>query len=196
MCNFASFVLTKDRVFWSENSDSHSTIIAENNLHEWGSRGPNILKVEIRPSAKIKKWPSPKAWDYIIDQDMMPEWHIPATSEKRARAALSRRFKAGFKTVDASGCTALTSIDAPEAKTMYANGCTALTSIDAPEAKTMYASGCTALTSIDAPEAKTMYASGCTALTSIDAPEAEYVDASGCNSKLTIKTKKGCYIYR
>jgi hypothetical protein len=48
--------------------------------------------------------------------------------------------------LDAYGCTALTSIDAPVVKTLDAHGCTALTSIDAPVVKTLYASGCTALT--------------------------------------------------
>ena len=59
-----------------------------------------------------------------------------------------------IKTLDASGCTALTAIDAPVAKTLDASGCTALTAIDAPVAKTLYARGCTALTAIDAPVAK------------------------------------------
>jgi hypothetical protein len=49
------------------------------------------------------------------------------------------------KTVDARGCTALTSLDAKAAKTVYASGCTALTSLDAKAAKTVDASGCTAL---------------------------------------------------
>jgi hypothetical protein len=34
MCKFASFVLTKDREFWSETGDSHNDIIRENNLTE------------------------------------------------------------------------------------------------------------------------------------------------------------------
>lgn len=107
MCNFASFVLTKDREFWLEDSDSHTKIITEHNLHEWGSRGPNIVKVEISPTNKIKKWPSLKAWAFAIDQDKLPDWADRAGLEKRTRAAISRRYKAGFKTVYAKGCTAL-----------------------------------------------------------------------------------------
>ena len=148
MCKFASFVLTKDREFWSEKGDSHEQIIAKNNLHADGARGPNILRVEISPTDKIKVWPSLKAWKYKVDQDRMPEWFIAATAEKRTRAALARRFKAGFKTIDASGCTAITSIEAPEAAYIDASGCTAITSIEAPNAHTIVASGCTAITSI------------------------------------------------
>ena len=42
MCDFASFVLTKDKVFWSD-SNSHTDIIEEFGLHEDGANGPNIL---------------------------------------------------------------------------------------------------------------------------------------------------------
>ena len=93
MCRFASFVLTKGEEFWSDNSDSHETIIAEHNLHADGARGTNILRVEISPTDKIKVWPSLKAWAFNIDQDIMPEWFVAATAEKRTRAALARRFK-------------------------------------------------------------------------------------------------------
>ena len=153
MCNFASFVLTKDRVFWFGDSDSHSEIISKNDLHEWGPHGPNILKVEISPTDKIKVWPSLKAWNYVVDQDQFPEWHIPAVSEKRARAALARRFKAGFKTVYASGSTALTELRAESAQTVYARDCTALTELRAESAQTVDARGCTALTELRAESA-------------------------------------------
>lgn len=39
MCNFASFVLTKDRVFYLDESDSHSEIIRHFELYEQGARG-------------------------------------------------------------------------------------------------------------------------------------------------------------
>ncbi len=146
MCKFASFVLTKDREFWLEESDSHTNIITKHALNEWGARGPNIVKVEISPTDKIKKWPSLKLWAFTIDQDQLPDWaEDRAELEKRTRAALARRYKAGVKTVYASDCTALTSLDAPQATYVYASGCTALTSLDAPKAKTVGASGCTAL---------------------------------------------------
>ena len=215
MCKFASFVLTKDREFWSETGDSHTEIIKEHDLHEMGANGPNIVRVEISPTNKIKIWPSLKAWSYKVDQDLLPAWHDPKTTEKRTRAALLRRFKAGFKTVYASGCTALTELKADAAEYVYASGCTALTELkaDAAEyvyargctaltelkadaAKTVYARGCTALTELKADAAKTVDASGCTALTELKADAAEYVDASGCNPKLVIKAKKGATIYR
>jgi hypothetical protein len=138
MCKFASFVLTKDREFWSDKTDSHEDIIRENELHADGARGPNLLRVEISPTDKIKVWPSLKAWAYKVDQDRMPEWFIPAQAEKRTRAALLRRFKQGFKTVYASGCTALTELKADAAETVYASGCTAKLNIKAKRGATIY----------------------------------------------------------
>ena len=137
MCQFASFVITKDREFWSDSSESHTDIIAEHQLHEDGPRGPNIVRVEITPNKKIKKWPSLKAWDFKVDQDLLPEWHVPAKTEKRSRAALVRRHKLGFSTVDASGCTALTQLDAKEATYVDARGCSSKLVIKARKGATI-----------------------------------------------------------
>jgi hypothetical protein len=145
MCNFASFVLTKNRVFWLEDSDSHSEIICRFQLHEQGVRGVNVLNVEITPTKNLKQWPDLRAWKYKVDQDLLPEWHDPAKDEKRARSALKERFKKGFKTVYASGCTALTELKADAAKTVDARGCTALTELKADAAEYVDARGCTAL---------------------------------------------------
>jgi hypothetical protein len=154
MCKFASFVLTKDGVFWSDKSDSHEEIIKEHNLHADGIRGPNILRVEIVPGAKIKKFTTYKDWEYRIDQDRMPAWFDAPTDEKRARIALKDRAKKGFQTVDARGCTALTELKADAAEYVYASGCTALTELKADAAKIVDASGCTALTELKADAAE------------------------------------------
>ena len=145
MCRFASFVLTKDHEFYNEENDSHSEIISKNNLHEWGTKGPNIVKVEIVPTPEIKTWPSLKEWEFVIDQDVLPDWADRKELETRTRAALEKRYKKGFKTVDARGCTALTTLKADAAQTVYAIGCTALTTLKADAATYVDANGCTAL---------------------------------------------------
>ena len=119
MCKFASFVLTKDREFYCENGDSHSDIISQNGLNEWGSHGPNVVKVEILPTDKIKKWPSLKAWKFRVDQDILPEWADNETCEKRTRIALQKRFKKGFERVDVTGCTALTELKVKKGTVVY-----------------------------------------------------------------------------
>ena len=179
MCKFASFVLTKGEEFWSDKSDSHEAIIVEHGLHSDGAHGPNILRVEISPTDKIKIWPSLKAWAYRVDQDKMPEWFDALECEKRTRAALVRRYKNGFSSVYASGCTSLTTLDAKNA-TGYVD-----------------ASGCTSLTTLDAGKAWSVDASGCTSLTTLDAKNATgSVDARGCNPALKIIAPKDATIIR
>ena len=80
-------------------------------------------------------------------------------------AAFGAMPKAGVKRINASGCTSLTEINAPNAESINASGCTSLTEINAPKAKNIYATGCTALTELHAPVAERIYATGCTALT-------------------------------
>lgn len=89
MCNPASFVLTKDRVFWSKQSNSHEDIIEENGLSADGARGLNILRVEIVPLDFNYSLPI-KQWRYKIDQDILPTWANSEEDEKRTRLALKQ----------------------------------------------------------------------------------------------------------
>ena len=151
MGRWASFVLTKDRELYLPDSDSHQEIVSHFGIHADGARCPNNINVEIYPgplATALDDWPN---WVFHIDQDITPEWAprgdagAMAEIESRTRAALLRRAKEGFTRLDARGCTALTSIEAPQATTLYADGCTALTSIGAPQATYLDARGCTAL---------------------------------------------------
>ena len=196
MCRFASFVLTKDREFYIEDEDSHSEIISKNKLHEWGVNGPNIVKVEIVPTTEIKTWPSLKKWEFVIDQDILPDWADRKEIETRTRQALEKRYKKGFKIVDVHGCTALTTLKADAAKTVDVHGCTELTTLKADAAKTVDAHGCTALTTLKADAATYVDVSGCTALTTLKTDAATYVDASGCTALTELKTHINAVIYR
>ena len=114
MCQFASFVLTKDRVFYSHKSDSHESIIRENRLHVDGAYGPNILRVELTPPTDGDLGDFSK-WQYRIDQDITPDWAprcdtaAMAETESRARAALDQRFAEGIiaENLSLDGCTGL-----------------------------------------------------------------------------------------
>ena len=196
MCKFASFVLTKDREFWLDHKDSHSAIIEYHKLNEWGAHGPNIVKVEISPTDKIKKWPSLKAWEFFVDQDVMPDWFDIDVVEKRTRAALLRRYKQGFKFIDARGCTGLTELKADAAKTIVARGCTGLKELKADAAEYIDATGCISLEELKADAAETIYVNGCISLKELKADAAETIDVSGCNPILVIKTNKRAKIYR
>jgi len=110
MCHPASFVLTKDRVYWSLRTDSHTEIIAEHGLHEDGARGVNVAKVEIRP-ADGRLDSDPAGWRYKLDQDYTPDWYDAADCERRARVELvkwieARVFTAGEHVVTDASCYA------------------------------------------------------------------------------------------
>ena len=99
MCYPASFVLTKDRVFWSMLTDSHTEIVAEFGLHEDGVRGVNLVKIEISPrDGNLAS--DPATWVYKLDQDRAPVWYDAAECERRARAALVDWASKRIVTVD------------------------------------------------------------------------------------------------
>jgi hypothetical protein len=88
MGKMASFVLTKDKVFWSKKTDSHGEIIREFNLNADGTHGPNILRVEIIPPANNYSLPLDQ-WVYHVDQDTLPKWADKKDDEKRSRLLLT-----------------------------------------------------------------------------------------------------------
>jgi hypothetical protein len=90
MCKYASFVLTKDQIFWSKKSESHEEIIRENSLCECDSSRIriNIVRVEISP---VKVWGDLSRWVYKVDQDNVPEWYDAKECEARTRKALAKK---------------------------------------------------------------------------------------------------------
>ena len=88
MCKPASFILTKDRVFWSRFTDSHEDIISEFSLNADGVKSPNIVRVEIVPPNGDMTRPAAE-WAFAVDQDILPKWFDVEWGEKRARAALA-----------------------------------------------------------------------------------------------------------
>ena len=83
----ASFVLTKNQVFWSRRSDSHEGIIQEFNLNQDGLRDPNILRVEITSDRLDAPLDS---WQFRIDQDILPTWYDAKMDKRRTRKALKK----------------------------------------------------------------------------------------------------------
>ena len=90
MCRFASFVLTETEAYWSEKHDSHSGIIAKNNLREDLAGAPQVLKIELLPPDG--EWDLAR-FRYHIDQDIMPRWFEKEREEARSRAALDARIR-------------------------------------------------------------------------------------------------------
>jgi len=93
-------VETKDKMFWSEMTDSHHEIIEEFNLCESGVRGVNVVPIEICPPDGDLSLPLSK-WTYSVDYQEysrdLPEWYDSERSEQRARAALKEWAKHRLK---------------------------------------------------------------------------------------------------
>lgn len=102
MCNPASFVLTKDEVFWAPDSDSHTDILAFFKIpEEDNSNIVHTLRVEITPPGEDYSRPASE-WTFRIDQDCLPIWYDLHDDEVRARKALDAWIAAkvmtkGFK---------------------------------------------------------------------------------------------------
>ena len=100
MCNPASFVATKDRVYWSKKTDSHHEIISEHGLCESGIRGVNVVPLEITPEGGNLSLPL-KDWKFAIDfagfpRDL-PEWWDLGKYEAMTRAELKGWAKVKLK---------------------------------------------------------------------------------------------------
>jgi len=89
MCNPASLVVTKARVFWSNTSDSHEDIIEEFGLSNFDREfSMNLVRVEITPPGNNYQLPVSQ-WKYKVDQDLLPKWYDAEKCETRARIALN-----------------------------------------------------------------------------------------------------------
>jgi hypothetical protein len=94
MCRPASMVVTKKKVYWSENSDSHENIIKEYNLREMDIRcRATFVRVEIVPPENDYRVPLSR-WVFSTDQDLIPEWYDSSDAERRCRAELKKWRKA------------------------------------------------------------------------------------------------------
>ena len=103
MCKPASFVITKDRIYWSKLSDSHEDIISEFALNADSIGGPNIVRVEIAPPNGNLSLPL-KQWVYQLDQTDTPKWYDAKVAERECRAELKAWKKqklAGWKVKEA-----------------------------------------------------------------------------------------------
>jgi len=93
MCFPASFVVTKGRVYWSRNTESHEETIRENGLREINVRGDvTLVRVELLPPDDVTV--PLKDWIYCTEQDILPPWYDEKEVEKRVRKVLPQWYKA------------------------------------------------------------------------------------------------------
>ena len=91
MCKPASFVVTKDKVFWSKVSDSHEDIIKEFSLATEVAGKICIVRCEVTPPKEGRFDLPSENWIYKTDQEggYLPEWFDSEEVEERCRLALN-----------------------------------------------------------------------------------------------------------
>ena len=95
MCHFASGVLTRFDVFYSDKSDSHTEILEEYGIGDFALL-PGFVEFELIPP-NDGDWDDLENWDFVVRQDRVPRWFNYIQDASRARAMLSRCFPEGFK---------------------------------------------------------------------------------------------------
>lgn len=93
MCKPASMILTRERVYWSRETDSHEEIVKEFNLNDDWSYGqvPRIVRVEIVPprtDGHLDFAAPAYEWVFHLDQKEIPRWYDKVEVEERTRQAL------------------------------------------------------------------------------------------------------------
>ena len=81
MCKFKSFIATEGRVLYSEKTDAHEIIIADNHLKDG-----EFVRVELSPGAR--GYEAIDEYVFKTDQDILPDWWDPVGVEKECRRIL------------------------------------------------------------------------------------------------------------
>ena len=85
MCKLASFVVTRERVLWHPESDSHEKIIEKYNLDD--KKKCNFVRVELAPPNNDYLLPL-KKWEYKVDEKETPTWYNKRNAEEAVRDEL------------------------------------------------------------------------------------------------------------
>ena len=93
MCRFKSGIILKDRVRIAEGAnDSHTDLLEEMGLKDdFMGASRTFVRAELVPLCD-ERWISPnehpESWEFIVDQDITPEWFDKTEYEKMFREAV------------------------------------------------------------------------------------------------------------
>jgi hypothetical protein len=84
-------IVTKTRILWLPESDSHEAIIEAYKLND-KSACPDFVRIEIVPPGNNYSLPLDK-WVYEVDQDTLPDWYDAREAEIAVRTELLAWYK-------------------------------------------------------------------------------------------------------
>ena len=92
MCRFRSGILLKDRaVIAQKDNDSHQDMLEELNISDTYENAARVfVRAELIPE-KNEWWTDPDGWEFVIDQDIVPDWF------EEDREGHISRFRAAVK---------------------------------------------------------------------------------------------------
>ena len=92
MCRFRSGILLKDRVVIAQkDNDSHQDMLEELNISDTYENAARVfVRAELIPE-KEEWWTDPDGWEFVIDQDIVPDWF------EEDREGHISRFRAAVK---------------------------------------------------------------------------------------------------
>jgi hypothetical protein len=85
VCKLASFIVTRERVLWHLESDSHEKIIERYRLDD--NKKCDFIRIELVPPGENYLLPLTE-WAYRTDQQEVPSWYSAKESEVAVRAEI------------------------------------------------------------------------------------------------------------
>jgi len=93
MCKFFRCLITKDRVYWNRNTDSHEDIIT---MYRLKDNEVDLVRVELLPIDGDVFNLNRENWKLEIDQDILPVWFEKSLYEDEVFKAFSRCVENAF----------------------------------------------------------------------------------------------------
>ena len=95
MCRYFSAIVTKDKILWDLDTDSHEDLIEKFKLKDT-TKEPDFVRVEILPKDNNIFNHDLKNWELHKDQDLIPGWFDFKASEKEVKKVLKESFEQRF----------------------------------------------------------------------------------------------------
>ena len=88
MCQFKSAILLKDRVYFSNKTESHIEMLEELKIADTQRNAETkFVRVELIPKEN-DAFSDINSWKFVVDQDILPNWFVKEYDESRMREAV------------------------------------------------------------------------------------------------------------
>ena len=99
MCQFKSFIVFKEKIYWDKKKDSHSDMLEDLKVND-DSCFPNFVRVEVVPKDGDIFNHDLNNWNIKVDQDYKPEWFEVEEYESRIKEQMQVVFEQCFAVND------------------------------------------------------------------------------------------------